>query len=248
MARLKSVDRRGVRDGLVGLAPMTPPVPFFGLVIGLLIAESEAVGDLAGWSSSWLVFGGASQLAAIIVLDGGGGAVFAVITILVVNARHAMYSAALQPRYRDAPSWFRFVGPYVLVDQVYAVVEPRPDDDPMSYRISHFLTAGIFWLVLWNICVAVGIIIGNNVGDTVPDSWGLDFSVPLLFLGLLINALRDRPGVAAAAVSGTIAVLGRNLEPAGLGLLVGAMAGITVAALLDARLEKGSERSEEESR
>ncbi len=228
------IDRRGISDGLIGLVPMAPPVPFFGLVLGLLITESTEVDNLAGWASSWLVFGGASQLAAVLVLDAGGSALLATVTILVVNARHAMYSAALQPRYRQAPTWFRRLGPYVLVDQVYAVVEPRTDDDSMAYRVSHFLSAGVFWLVLWNCSVAVGIAVGN----VIPENWSIDFSVPLLFLGLLINALRDRPGLAAAAVSGSIAVLGRNLEPAGLGLLAGALAGMTVAALLDWRLEQ----------
>ena len=224
-----------MRDGLTDLAPLAPPVPFFGLVLGVLIAESAVVGELAGWSSSWLVFGGASQLAAILVLDEGGSALLAVATILVVNARHAMYSAALQPRYRNAPRWFRRAGPYVLVDQVFAIVEPRPDSDPMPYRVSHFLSAGIFWLVLWNASVALGIAVGN----VVPDSWSLDFAVPLLFLGLLVNALRDRPGLVAAGVSGTIAVIGRRWEPAGLGLLAGAVTGVAVAAALDHRLRAG---------
>ncbi len=220
---------------------MIPPAPIFGLVFGLLVTESTVVSNWAGWSSSWLVFGGASQLAAVLVLNAGGSAIFAVITILVVNARHAMYSAALQPRFRGAPTWFRWIGPYVLVDQVFATSEQRTDADPMDYRISHFLSGGLFWLLLWNGSVAVGIAVGN----VIPDEWSLDFAVPLLFLGLLINALRDRPGLAAAGVSGVIAVLGRNLEPAGLGLLGGAIAGMTVAALLDWWGEQRAEQQAE---
>lgn len=227
-------NRQGVIDGLRSLLPMMPPAPIFGLVFGLLITESPTVSTLAGWSSSWIVFGGASQLAAVLVLDAGGSALFAIITIFVINARHAMYSAALQPRFRDAPTWFRWLGPYVLVDQVFATTELRPDTDPMDYRISHYLAGGVTWLLLWNISVAVGIAIGN----VIPEGWSLDFAVPLLFLGLLINALRDRPGLAAAVVSGSIAVVGRDLEPAGLGLLGGAICGMTVAALLDWRLEQ----------
>ncbi|MGI9595513.1 MAG: hypothetical protein ACR2QK_05100 [Acidimicrobiales bacterium] len=101
----------------------------------------------------------------------------------------------------------------------FAITEPRPDTDRMDYRMAHFLAAGVFWLVLWNVSVLVGIAIGN----VIPASWSLDFAVPLLFLGLLINALRDRPGLVAAAVSGVLAVLGRDLQPAGLGLLGGVL-------------------------
>lgn len=221
-------------DGLRALLPMAPPAPIFGLVFGLLLTESEVVGRLAGWSASWIVFGGASQLAAVLVLDAGGSALFAIITILVVNARHLMYSAALQPRFADAPRWFRVFGPYVLTDQLFATTSERPDDDPMDYKISHYLAGGIFWLVQWNVSVALGLV----VGDLLPESWSLDFAVPLLFLGLLINALKDRPGLVAAAVSGTIAVLGQDLQPAGLGLLGGAICGMTVAAILDWQRER----------
>lgn len=227
-------NRRGAVDGLKALLPLLPPAPIFGLVFGLLVSESPVVGNLVGWSSSWMVFGGASQLAAVLVLDAGGSALFAVVTILVINARHAMYSAALQPRFRHAPQWFRLFGPYVLVDQVFATTETRPDTDPMDYRISHFLAGGLFWLLLWNTSVAAGLVVGN----VLPQSWSLDFAVPLLFLGLLINALRDRPGLVAAVVSGAIAVAARDVQPAGLGLLGGAVSGMTIAALLDWRLER----------
>lgn len=232
-------NRRGATDGLRALLPMVPPAPIFGLVFGLLLSETEVVGRLAGWSSSWIVFGGASQLAAVLVLEAGGSALFAIITILVVNARHLMYSAALQPRFVNAPRWFRIVGPYVLTDQLFATTEERPDDDPLDYKISHYLAGGVFWLLLWNVSVAVGLV----VGDLVPTSWSLDFAVPLLFLGLLINALRDRPGLVAAAVAGTIAVLGQDLQPAGVGLLGGAICGMTVAAILDRQLERRTGRS-----
>lgn len=230
-------DPQGARDGVRDLLPMAPPVPIFGLVLGLLITESEVVTKLAGWSASFIVYGGASQLAALLVLDAGGSALFTVITILVVNARHMMYSAALQERFAGAPAWFRWFGPYLLSDQVFAISEQRPDSDTMAYRVSHFMAGGILWFSLWLVTVGVGIFVGN----VIPESWSLDFAVPLLFLALLINALRDRPGIVAAAVSGVIAVVGRDLEPAGLGLLGGAICGITVAAMLDLRLEQRRE-------
>lgn len=227
-------NRAAVKQGIRDLLPMAPPAPVFGLVFGVAVTESDVVSRLAGWSSSFLVFGGASQLAAVLVLDAGGSALFAIVTILVVNARHTMYSAALADRFSDAPRWFRWLGPYLLVDQVFATSEQRPESDSMDYKISYFLAGGLFWFLLWVIMVGVGVVAGN----AVPDSWSLDFAVPLLFLALLINALRDRPGLAAAGVSAVIAVAGRNLEPAGLGLLSGALGGITVAAILDWRLER----------
>lgn len=226
-------NRGAVSDAVRALLPLTPPVPLFGLVFGLAVVDTGAVGSVAGWASSLLVFGGASQLAAVVVLDAGGTVVVAIGTILVVNARHLMYSAALRSRFLDAPRWFRWVGPYLLVDQLYAITEPRPDDDPLDYRLTHYLAGGLYWVGWWTVSVAAGVILGLTVGDVIPDSWSLEFSVPLLFLGLLVNAVRDRPGLVAAVTSGSVALLARDLQPAGTGLLVAALAGLAMAAVVD---------------
>lgn len=219
---------------------MAPPAPVFGLVYGLLVAESQVVGPLAGWAASWIVFGGASQLAAVLVLEAGGSALFAIVTILVVNARHAMYSAALQPRFRELPRWFRLVSPYLLTDQAFATADERPATDPPAYLMSFFLGGATFWFLLWNVSVAVGVVAGN----AIPESWSFDFAVPLLFLALLVNVLRDRPAMLAAVTSGLVAVAGRNLEPAGLGLLAGAASGILVASLTEWAGERRAERTD----
>jgi len=78
----------------------------------------------------------------------------------------------------------------------------------------------------------------HQLGYITADQSQIGFiGVPLLFLGLLINALRDRPGLLAAAVSAVIAVAARDVEPAGIGLLGGALCGMATAALVDRRAE-----------
>ena len=62
--------------------------------------------------------------------------------------------------------------------------------------------------------------------------FGLSFVVSVTFIALVVPALHDRPTVAAALTGGLVAVAAGGL-PYGLGLIVGAVAGITVGALLD---------------
>ncbi|MEM8925290.1 MAG: AzlC family ABC transporter permease [Actinomycetota bacterium] len=235
-----SWNRQASRDAIGALLPLTPPVPLFGLVFGLLVAESEVVGPVAGWASSFLIFGGASQLAGVVILDAGGSIAVAIGTILIINARHLMYSAALRSRFADAPRWFRVVGPFTLVDQLFAITEHRPDDEPLDYRLSHYLTGGLYWVVWWVVAVGVGVIVGLTLGDVVPESWSLEFSVPLLFLGLLVNTIRDRPGLLAAVVSAVIAVLAIDLGPPGVGLLVASVAGLVAGSALATTAEPGA--------
>lgn len=214
------------------IAPLIVPGLPFGLVLGVLIADS-VVNNLAGWASGWLIFAGSAQFAGILVLDAGGTLGLAVLTIIVVNARHIMYSAALAGRYREAPRWFKFLGPYVLVDQAFAVADQLSPHRTVEYRMWHHLGAGFTAWVLWQLWVGLGILAGN----VIPTEWSLDFAVPLLFLGLLVLVLRNRPAIVAALVGGFVAVAGNEL-PSRLGLLVGGLVGMFAGGLADYLLSR----------
>ncbi len=229
--------RRAILDGIRAITPLIVPGIPFGLVLGVLIADSDLVGNLAGWASSWIVFAGSAQFAGILVLQAGGGVAIAATTMIVVNARHVMYSAALATRYRETPRWFKFAGPYVLVDQLFAVADPLPAETTPEYRTWFHMGAGVFTWLLWQIWVTIGVLAGN----VIPADWSLDFAVPLLFLGLLVLGLRNRPAIVAGLVGGFVAVAGDAL-PSRLGLLLGGLGGMAAGGLAQWLLERREER------
>ncbi len=209
---------------------MIPGMPV-GLVVGLVVAE-RGVPAFLGWSTSWIIFAGSSQLAAVELIGEGAGVAVIVLTVFFINARHIIYSAALRDRFSVYPLWVRVLAPYLLIDQQFAVAETAPEleDSTPRYRLWHFLGAGAFVWTTWQISVGAGILIG----DLVRDEWQLIFSVPILFLGLMVLSIKNEASVAAALVGGTIAVLGRGL-PQGSGLLIAIIAGMTVGAVVDHR-------------
>jgi 4-azaleucine resistance transporter AzlC len=213
------VDRSVARQGVIDALPLFVPAVPFGLVIGLAIADS-GMNLLVGWSSSWIVFAGAAQLTLITLLGSGAAAVAAVGTALVVNARHLMYSAALAPAFQRQPSWFRRLGPYLLIDQVFALVTLRPEEEPDRFRTYYLAVAATFWS-LWLAVTALGIVIG----PVIPEEWNLEFAVPILFIGLLILGIDHWPKVVAAVVGAATTYLAAGL-PNRTGLLVGAAVGI----------------------
>ena len=224
-------DRRACLDGIKTIWPlMIPGIPV-GLVIGLVVAE-RGVPLFLGWSTSWIIFAGSSQLAAVELIGEGAGVAVIVLTVFFINARHIIYSAALRERFSAYPLWIRIVAPYLLIDQQFAVAETAPElvDPTPGYRLWHFLGAGAFMWTIWQCSVGAGILIG----DLVRDEWQLIFSVPLLFLGLMVLSIRNRAGVAAAVVGGTLAVVGSEL-PQGSGLLMAIVVGMTVGAVVDQR-------------
>lgn len=213
---------RGILDALPMLVPVVP----FALVLGLAIAES-AVPNFVGWLGASLIFGGAAQLT-VVTLAGEGAGVLAVIAAgLVVNARHFMYAAALAPTFSRQPIWFRRLGPYFLIDQEFALSVFRVDDPPQAFR-RYFLASGLTFWIVWQVTVALGLV----VGPVIPGSWSLGFAVPLLFVGLLMGAVRESPAV-VAAVAGGIATWLTVGMPNRAGILVGAGAGVLAGFVAD---------------
>jgi predicted branched-subunit amino acid permease len=221
-----SVDRAVARRGILDALPLYVPAMPFALVIGLAIVEA-GINPFAGWSGSWLIFGGAAQLTVVSLL-GTGAAFFAVVTAgLVVQARHLMYSAAMAPTFQRQPSWFRWVGPYVLIDQMFALVSVRTDDNPDDFR-TYYLAAGATFWILWQLTTALGI----AIGPAVPLEWNLQFAIPLLFIGLLVLGIDKSSKLVAALVGAGVTFLFAGL-PNRSGLLVGAFAGILVGTLME---------------
>lgn len=221
-----SVDRATARRGITDALPLFVPAVPFALVIGLAIVEA-GINPFSGWSGSWLIFGGAAQLTLISLLGSGAAVIAAITAALVVNARHLMYSAAHAPTFQKQPAWFRWLGPYVLIDQMFALTIIEADAEPKAFR-TYYLAAGATFWTLWQATTALGL----ALGPVVPSEWNLAFAVPLLFVGLIVLGI-DRWTKAVAAVVGA----GVTFLVAGLpnrsGLLIGALAGIVVGFVLE---------------
>lgn len=208
--------RRGVRDVVPMLVGVTP----FAVVSGIAAVEagldvSQAVG------LSVIVFAGASQLAALELLGRDTPIGIVVVTAVVINLRMLMYSASIAPYLRDVSARVRAGLAYVLTDQAYALSLTAFRSDRPVDRTAYYLGVAVALWAVWQVATVGGIVLGSGV----PDAWGLEFAVPLIFLALLVPAIEDRQTGLAAVVGGTVAVAGTGL-PLNLGLLVGASGGI----------------------
>ncbi|MBT8164975.1 MAG: branched-chain amino acid ABC transporter permease [Acidimicrobiia bacterium] len=220
--------RSALFDGVRSVLPLLIGVAPFGLIFGVTAAAS-AVGGGLGYASSLIIFAGAAQLATVQLLTAGSAAAVVIATALVINARHLMYSAALAPHFRDFPTRWRLVLPYILTDQAFAVSISRydTDTDPV-YKRWFFLGGAIALWTTWQATSVAGVVLGASI----PESWSLDFAIPLVFLALLVPALKDRPSVVAAVVGGLVALLAHNVSY-NLGLLIGALLGIAAGVVTE---------------
>jgi predicted branched-subunit amino acid permease len=182
---------------------------------------------------SIIVYAGASQLAAIGLMVQSAPILIVLATVLVVNLRFVMYSAALAPFFRELPIGRRWIMSYALTDHLFALVNTRFSRDGTHRHVDAYFIGGAVptWL-MWNVMVAIGIF----AGTLVPKEWSLDFAIPLVFLALVFPALQSRAHWVTAATAATAAYFTTPL-PMKLGLIAAALTGVVVGSWLDYRDE-----------
>ena len=201
-----------------------PGIPF-GFILGVAVVDAP-IDNLIGWMGSWIILGGAAQLTMTSLLTDGASAIAAVAAALFVNARHVMYSIAMATPFRGQPRWFRLLGPYLLLDQVFAASDLQRDRRPDEFR-QYYLGAGVTMIGPWVIWVALGVVVGAQV----PPEWNLGFAVPVLFAGLMILGVRNVAGATAAVIGFTLTVALSSL-PNRSGMLIGAAVAVIVSAFV----------------
>lgn len=213
--------------GVTDVAPILLGILPFALIAGVA-AVGVGMTSPQAVAMSVFVFAGASQLAAIELIGQNAHAVVIVGTVTVINLRMVMYSASIAPYLRSVSGRVRWTLAYFLTDQVYALSVTRFDDDEPSHRIWYYLGTGLPLWVVWVGGTWVGVVLGAQI----PSGLSLDFAVPLTFIALLVPTVKDRPSLLAAAAAGVTAVTAAGF-PNNLGLITGAIVGVTFGALAE---------------
>jgi 4-azaleucine resistance transporter AzlC len=217
-----------VRAAFADMVPLFLPALPFALLFGVMVVES-GVSKLLGWSSSVIMFGGSAQMTLITLVGEGAAVSAAITTTLIVTARHILYSVTLAPRFQVQPRWFRWLGPYVLIDQVFALTQVRDLSDDDDFR-RYYLTAGFTFWGMWVLCTGLGIVLA----PIIPEGIGIEIAITLMFLGLLLMAIRRWAQVVTAVLSAGIALGFAHLDNQ-LGLIVAVVASLCVASVTEWR-------------
>jgi 4-azaleucine resistance transporter AzlC len=215
----------GVRAALPSLLGLVP----FGLVAGIAAVDA-GLSPLQAVGLSAVVFAGASQLAVVDLLSRDASLAVVVVTAVVINLRMAMYSASIAPYFQSLRRRWSMVCSYLLTDVSYALSITEFGEESGTDRRWYYLgVGGAIWTV-WQLTTVAGVLLGTGL----PESWGVGFAVPLVFLALLVSDVSDRPRLVAALVGGSVAVVGAAW-PLNLGLVGGALAGVVAGVVADGR-------------
>jgi 4-azaleucine resistance transporter AzlC len=236
----RDVDLSGAVDGARAVSPFLLGVVPFGVIYGVT-AVDRGLPPVVVAAMSIVVFAGAAQLAAVELLARDAPLAVVVATIVVVNLRYPMYAASIAPHFKAFATRSRAICAYLLTDQAYAIslTEYREHDPDASRRLWYYLGAAVTLWIAWQVSTIVGVLLGARV----PAGLSLEFAIPLTFLALLVPNVDDAYSALAALVGGVGAVAGAAL-PYDVGLVAAALAGVSIAALLEAAREPTGEDDE----
>ncbi|MFD3808265.1 AzlC family ABC transporter permease [Streptomyces sp. NPDC058611] len=202
-----------VRDALgVGVA-----VGLSGFAFGVT-AAGAGISTLQACVLSLLVFTGASQFALVGALAAGGNPFTAAAGAFFLGTRNAFYGLRLS-QLLAFPGPVRPLAAHWVIDETTAVALAQPDRK--SARLG-FTVTGLTLYVLWNLTTLLGALGAEAIGDT--RAWGLDAAGPAVFLALLAPMLKTSTERAVAALALVLGLAFLPVLPAGVPVLIAALA------------------------
>ncbi len=228
---IKSSFWKGFRAGLPFIFVIAPFAVLFGIVAteaGLNVAQTLVF--------SVAVIAGASQFTAVHLLTENTPTVIVIVSALAVNLRMAMYSASLAPYFGGETLWKRALSAYLIVDQSYALTIVECEEHPKNtsrQNMAFFFGTVLPIVPIWYSCT----LFGAWGGQAIPESFAIDFALPITFLAMVGPMLRTAPHMIAAFVSVAGSLLLVNV-PYSLGLLVAALFAMSAGAWSEQWLAK----------
>ncbi|MFZ1285798.1 MAG: AzlC family ABC transporter permease, partial [Candidatus Phosphoribacter sp.] len=200
----------------VGVATGTYGISFGALSVasGLDVWQTVAL--------SALMFTGGSQFAFVGVIGAGGTGLAAIATSTLLGIRNGLYGLQVS-EFLGTRGAARAVAAQLTIDESTAVGIAQEAD---HHRRQGFWTTGWAVYLFWNAFTLAGAVLGNTLGD--PRRWGLDAAAAAAFVALLWPRLKGRDAAATAAVAVVLTVVVAPVAPAGVPVLVAALAAVVV--------------------
>ena len=209
------------------LTPMLVAAPFGALFGALAIKNGLSVFEAVLMSMT--VFAGASQMVGIDLFGQKVAPWLIVLSIFAVNFRHVLYSAVIGRRTAHLTPLQRFAAFFFLIDPHFAEAERRAE---RGFRLTFawLIGGGLVWWFGWVFVTFLGAYFGSLIPN--PEALGLDFLLPVYFLGLVM-AFRRRPNWAPVVLaSGLASIAAYHFVGSPWHVSLGALAGVLVAAAL----------------
>lgn len=220
-------------DGARRSIPVVVASAPFGALFGALAVDNNlSVFDAVLMSMT--VFGGASQMVGIELFGHRIAPWLIVLSIFAVNFRHVLYSAAIGRHFSHWSVWQQALAYFLLTDPQFAEAESRGQRERVPFV--WYLGMGVTIYLFWNLATLLGAMFGKLVPD--PHAMGLDFLLPIYFLGIVMG-FRQRPmWLPIVLVSGIASMAAFKFVGSPWHVSLGALAGIVLALIVPPSMQR----------
>ena len=189
--------------GTVDVLPLMIPVVPFGIIFGAIGIEL-GFGPYLTYATSIIIFSGASQIVILQLLSSGATSLVAITSSSVISTRHLLYGAVVSQHLNHLSIYWKIGLSYLLTDQAFAVSnEYFKKNNSNKNKHYHLVGSGFMLWFIWQLTTIIGIILGS----IVPEELGLTFTIPLTFLALLVNYLRNLDHLIVIIISGVSSII-----------------------------------------
>jgi 4-azaleucine resistance transporter AzlC len=231
-------DRHQFRLGLFKTLPLALGAVPFGIAYGV-VAIQAGLTVPETMLMSLVVFAGASQFMAVVMIQAGAGVPLIIASTLLVNLRHLMMGLSISPYLSEATPWWQRLVAFAMTDESYVTsVAHYRDQDSEQGNPYFMLGSGGAIYIAWAAASLLGALLGSSISD--PLKWGLDFAMPATFLTMLLPQVVSRRLAAVVAVSAVVATASYVLIPGKWYIILAVVAATATGVVLETLEERGA--------
>ncbi|AUM65148.1 branched-chain amino acid ABC transporter permease [Brevibacillus laterosporus] len=193
---------------------------------GLSIAEIALI--------SLILYAGSAQFIAAGMMATGSSLTAIIITILFVNLRHILLSAALAPYFRHLSPLRNMLVGSLLTDETFGVaISETAKKNQISEKWMHGLNITAY--LNWFVANLAGAFLAQWISH--PEKFGLEFALPAMFIGILILTMLGRSkiklDIVVAIIAVVIAVGSTFLLSSSMGVIVATIIASTIGMVVE---------------
>lgn len=173
-----------------------------GLAFGV-IAQNYGMNLIEVALMSLLLFSGSGQFITVAMMTMDVGFITILITILLVNSRYLLFSAALSLHLKKYPSWLIAILTAGITDETFVVATTHfKENKPETvFWLSLNVTSHLAWIS--------STVLGAYVGNFIPkmETFGLNFALPAMFIALFFMTAENRLMLTTGIVAGIVSLI-----------------------------------------
>lgn len=232
--KINHLNIKDIFEGMKMALPIMAGYVPLGFACGIVCAQA-GMNVFQIFLMSALVYAGAGQYIAGAMIIAGATPLSIIITTLIVNSRHVLYTSVLYPYVAKWSFLKQSLFAFQITDEVFAVHSTSMAKNQSNTVIS--FSINIFSHLSWITSNVLGGISSSLIPDTT--KFGLDFTLYALFIALILPKLINIPQVLAFITGGVTALCFLLIDMKYEGIIIGALIGAFAGYFMNMRLHHG---------